>query len=154
MPRKAKSNPAEELRITEALQALQNGDCKNFADTLQQFTVLYYKLRSRHLGANTKANNSSYNKTLSDEQEKALILYMQRCRALGRPPTRQYTKTAARALLRLSNSLNTITKDWWRGWKKQYKHLYKYIKTKLLSAEYKAAVQQIEIQVYFQDFYC
>ena len=78
---------------------------------------------------------------------------MQRCRTLGRPPTKQYTKSAARALLRLSNSSKIITKDWWRGQKKQHKHLYKRIKTKPLSAERKAGVQQIEIQVHFQDFY-
>jgi hypothetical protein len=154
MPETPKSNQSseEEIQISLAMKAIENGECKSVADASRRFQVPYQKLRRRRSGTRAITENGGNRTALSSEQNAALLQYIDRCRHLGRPPTKQTIKAAARTILQLSNRLNKLGKKWWNRWKKRHAHLYKTVRAKPLAAERKAAVQRLEVHMHFQSF--
>ena len=75
----------EEIQISDAIRSLDTGNCDNIANAARMYKVSYQKLRARRLGQLPSSSRDGHNKLLSEAEEAALCLYLNRCIALGRP---------------------------------------------------------------------
>ena len=94
---------AEEFRIANAINDLNNGKFLTTAEAARVHKVDYQKLWARQLGWAPKLTVGGLNKTLSPDQEAALCLYMNRCIALGRPAKKKHIQAAANTILRAAS---------------------------------------------------
>jgi hypothetical protein len=74
--------------------------------------VFYHKRYHCFHGRPAIETNGEHNKPLSVEQEKTLLLYIDRCEVLGRPYEHKYIELAANSILRTSDSLRLVSKSW------------------------------------------
>jgi len=142
---------AEEIRISDAIEALNNGEFTTTAEAAREHKVSYQKLRARRLRRAPKSATGGQNKTLSEAQEAALCLYMDRCIALGRPAKKKHIRAAANSILRGDGIQKQVSQWWTKRFLKRHP-IYHKRKTKSLSAERQAAQQQEDIQRHFRDF--
>src|ERR1700737_2789791 len=91
----------KEQRIAKALRSLTDGTYKNAAVAARTQRVTYNKLLRQSKGMSSVESNSGHNKALSTDQEQALLLYIDRCKELGRPCKRKHIKIGANTLLAL-----------------------------------------------------
>jgi hypothetical protein len=73
----------EEDDIFEAIQSLQGEECKNIASLAREFGVGVRKLRARLNGKPSKLNNQNTTTRLTIEQDKALIMTLDRLEKTG-----------------------------------------------------------------------
>ena len=85
----------EERRIAKAIEEIHNGTLKNITVAAQHHCVPYYKLYYRFYGQIALESNGRLNKALSPMQEKALLLYINRCKEIGRPYKHKHIEIAA-----------------------------------------------------------
>ena len=109
--RTAKKVTPKEQRIAKAIQEIRDGTLKNATIASKHHRVPYYKLVRRLNGQSAVENNSGHNKALSTIQEKALLLYIDRCKELGRPCKQKHIEMAANSLLFASSSLQTVSRS-------------------------------------------
>jgi hypothetical protein len=125
-----------ESRIQVAIQAFENGEYPSMRACAIAFEVPYQKLQARLHGRST--TRGGHNKALSDEQEKALTTYLDRCIYLGRPSKKKYLRAAADTILRLNGQKKVVSKMWTLQFLRRNPQ-YKKIKTKPLAYERQAA---------------
>jgi hypothetical protein len=95
-------------------------------------------------------SNSGHNKSLSAEQEKALLLYMDQCEEMGRLCEHKHIEAAANSILQASDSPRLVSKSWTSRFIKRTKvHRHR---TKPLSAQRKAAQKRDDIELHFKKF--
>jgi len=102
----------EEQRIAKAIKEIQDGTLKNVTVAAQHYHVPYYKLYHCFHGQPAMETNGRLNKALSVKQEKALLLYINRCKEMGRPCEHKHIELAANSLLRASDSLRLVSRSW------------------------------------------
>ena len=66
------SDVPEEVRIQRAIEAIESGQSKTIIAAARQYSVPYYRLRSRVQGCRPRSSNSSHNTLLSPTEELAL----------------------------------------------------------------------------------
>src|SRR5271155_3681519 len=133
----------EEQRIAKAIKDIQDGTHKSTAAAARAWHVPYDKLLRRSQGMHSVESNGGHNKTLSPEQEKALLLYIDRCEERGRPCEHKHIEAAANSILRASDSPRLVSRGWTSRFIKRTK-VYKH-RTKPLSAQRKAAQKRDDI---------
>ena len=111
-PIRGKKVTPEEQRIAKAIKEIQDGTLKNASVAAKHHHVPYHKLYHRLHGRPAMETNGGHNKALSAEQEKALLLYIDRCEELGRPCEHKHIELAANSLLRASDSLRLVSRSW------------------------------------------
>ena len=124
---------AEESRIANAIEDLNNGKFFTTAEAARVHKVNYQKLRARRLGRAPKSTVGGLNKTLSPDQEAALCLYMNRCVALGHLAKKRHIRAAANTILRAAGKQIQVSRWWTKRFLKRYPE-YRKRKTKSLSA--------------------
>jgi len=99
-------------------------------------------------------HHGGQNKKLSEPQEEAVKLFLDRCIELGRPAKKRYIRQAANSILQaVTDAPKTIavSKDWTRRFIKRNPQYHRR-RTKPLSAEHQAAQERTEIEKHFQFF--
>src|SRR3954447_21401901 len=77
----------EENRISEALEILRKNPKQKIKPLARQFGVDYQRLRRRVLGGTSQLNRRPAHKRLTEDQERAIILWMNDLDDRGIPPT-------------------------------------------------------------------
>ncbi|EED20634.1 conserved hypothetical protein [Talaromyces stipitatus ATCC 10500] len=77
----------EENRISEALEMLRKNPKQKIKPLARQFGVDYQRLRRRVLGGTSQLNRRPAHKRLTEDQERAIILWMHDLDDRGIPPT-------------------------------------------------------------------
>ncbi|EEA21265.1 hypothetical protein TMatcc_009330 [Talaromyces marneffei ATCC 18224] len=77
----------EESRIQKALESLQKNPKQKIAHLAREFNVDYHRLRRRTLGSASQLNRRPAHKRLTDDQESAIIIWIDDLDDRGRPPT-------------------------------------------------------------------
>jgi len=104
-----------EAKIQSALVSIRNKSSKSIKEAARQYQVPYERLRMRFHGR--EPYRGGQNKKLSEPQEEAVKLFLDRCIALGRPSKKRYIRQAANSILRaVTDAPKTIavSKDWSR----------------------------------------
>lgn len=148
-PTRTKKSP-EEQRIERAISDIKDGTIKSCAAAARQHRITYDKLYGRLHGRVAPDNLGGHNKALSEEQETALGLYVNRCEELGRPCKHKHIELAANSLLRASGSKKTVSRAWTSRFIKRTGIFRQ--RTKSLSAQRKAAQSRSDIELYFEKF--
>src|ERR1017187_992001 len=107
-PIRGKKVTPEEQRIAKAIKEIQDGTLKNVTVASQHHHVPYHKLYHRFHGRPPLESNGGLNKALSPEQEKALLLYIDRCDEMGRPCEHKHIELAANSILRAFDSPHLV----------------------------------------------
>jgi|GraSoi_2013_40cm_1033754.scaffolds.fasta_scaffold13737_1 hypothetical protein len=145
------SPPCQEEAIENALAAIERGEYDNLAEAARTLDLPYYKLRARSLGRPPSNSRGGSNTTLSEEQDRALCEYINRCIELGRPALPIYIKQAANSILRASGSTQTVSRYWFRRWYQKHPEYHKRT-TKPLSADREAAQNRMDVLQHFRKF--
>jgi hypothetical protein len=136
-PVRGKKVTPEEQRIAKAIKDIEDDTHKSTATAARAWHVPYDKLLRRSQGMHSIESNGGQNKALSAEQEKALLLYMDRCEEMGRPCEHKHIEAAANSILQASDSPQLVSRCWTSRFIKRTKvHRHR---TKPLSAQRKAA---------------
>ena len=77
--------------MTEAIEAYQRKEFNTYSECAKHFHLDQATLR-RHILNPKGPGSGGHNKALSDELEKALCLYCDRCILLGRPPKKKHLR--------------------------------------------------------------
>uniref|UniRef100_A0A093V606 Tigger transposable element-derived protein 1 n=1 Tax=Talaromyces marneffei PM1 TaxID=1077442 RepID=A0A093V606_TALMA len=77
----------EESRIQKALESLQKNPKQKIAHLAREFNVDYHRLRRRTLGSASQLNRRPAHKRLTDDQESAIIIWIDDLDDRGLPPT-------------------------------------------------------------------
>lgn len=149
-PVRTKKVTPEEQRIAKAIKAIKDSTVKNASVAARQYYVPYSKLYHRLNGQPAVDSNGGHNKALSVEQEKALLLYIDRCHELRRACKHKHIELAANSLLLASGSTYTVSVSWTTRFIKRTGCLRH--RTKPLSAERKAAQKRADIELHFEKF--
>jgi hypothetical protein len=111
-PIRGKKVTPEEQRIAKAIKEIQDGTLKNATVAAKHHHVPYHKLYHRLHGRPAMETNGGHNKALSAEQEKALLLYIDRCEEMGRPCEHKHIELAANSILWASDSPQLVSRSW------------------------------------------
>ena len=106
---RSKKVTPEEKRITKAIQAIKDGTAKSASVAAREYSVPYSKLYHRLHRRLVADSLGGHNKALSIKQEKALLLYIDRCDELGRPCKHKHIELGANSLLLASGSIHTVS---------------------------------------------
>ena len=115
-PIRSKKVTPEEQRIVKAIKAIKDGTVKNASVAARQYSVPYSKLYHRLNGRPAADSLGGHNKALSVEEEKALLLYIDRCHELGRACKHKHIELGANSLLLASGSIHTVSASWMSWW--------------------------------------
>src|SRR3954452_8088336 len=85
----------EENRISEALEILRKNPKQKIKPLARQFGVDYQRLRRRVLGGTSQLNRRPAHKRLTEDQERAIILWMNDLDDRGIPPSVRMIKNYA-----------------------------------------------------------
>lgn len=100
----------------------------------RQFDVPYQRLRNRILGKNSRSTRQSAVKVLTEDQEQAIINWIQHLDRIGAPATTNLLRNCANSILQRSNPDKNPPPRVGEGWP------YRFMKR--LPSEYKRIVQQ------------
>jgi len=92
-----------------------------------------------------------HNKLLSEAQEEALTVYLDRCIFLGRPSKKRDLQAAVNSILRNSGSEKIVSKIWTSRFLRRHPQ-YQKRRTKPLSTERIAAQEREQISLHFDKF--
>jgi hypothetical protein len=141
---------SEEQRIAKAIREIRDGTLKNVTVAAQHHHVPYHMLYHRFHDRRAVESNGGLNKALSTEQEKVLLLYIDRCEEIGRPCEHKHIELATNSILRASDSLRLVSRSWITQFIKKTKIVRH--RSKPLSAQRKAAQRQDDIKLHFEKF--
>jgi hypothetical protein len=117
----------EERRIADAIRAVKNEERASLLKAHAQFSVPYGKLRARFHGRPSTDYLGGHNKTLDQEQEEAVLQYIDRCDELGAQCSHKQIELAANSVLRKSGSPETVSRAWTSCFIKRHKVNRSYI---------------------------
>src|ERR1700734_1871975 len=109
---RTKNVTPEERRIAKAIEEIHDGTLKNITVAAQHHRLPYYKLYYRFHGRPALESNGGLNKALSPVQERALLLYIDRCEEMGRPCEHKHIEMAANSILQASDSPHLVSTPW------------------------------------------
>jgi hypothetical protein len=101
----------EEQRIAKAIKDVQDGTHRSTTAAVKAWHVPYDKLLRQSQGMRSIESNGGHNKSLSAEQEKALLLYMDQCEEMGRPCEHKHIEVAANSILQASDSPQLVSRS-------------------------------------------
>jgi hypothetical protein len=90
----------EETRVLEAVAELELQKKPNFSAAARKYRVPIGRVRRRFFGSSSKIDTGGCNKVLSDAQEQALCLYIDRLDELGAPIRQHMLAKAANSILK------------------------------------------------------
>jgi hypothetical protein len=147
-----KFDPAQEKRISDALNELNSNPSIKIAGLARKYRVPPSTLRHRRNGRPPASTKGGHNKALNHNQNDALKGYIEFLIYIGQPPTKQAIRIAANKILIASGSTHQVGRDWVTRWLLRHKDFYKTIRPKTLQAERKATHQKSDILQHFLDF--
>ena len=102
-----------EQHLQEALHYAESLNDPNYRALAEEFNVSYRRLLDRKNGVPSKLGNRPHNSKLSQAQEKALLLYIQRLDDIGFPPTFRMVEKAANKLIRDATDMDILVGPKW-----------------------------------------
>jgi hypothetical protein len=147
-----KFDPAQEKRISDALNELNSNPSIKIAGLARKYRVPPSTLRHRRNGRPPASTKGGHNKALNHNQNEALKGYIEFLIYISQPPTQRAIRIAANKILIASGSSHQVGRDWVTRWLLRHKDFYKTIRPKTLQAERKATHQKSDILQHFLDF--
>jgi hypothetical protein len=94
----------EEERVQEALEWYLDGENRSFEGAAAQFNIPIGRIRRRYHGTQSRSSVGGRNKALSDEQERALLHWIDKLDEIGVPLRLSALTSSANGLLRRAHS--------------------------------------------------